>query len=135
MGGSIPGQVRTVKVQEQNGDNILSIDQDCNDYRRFYASRVRGDVEILDPVLPGVPVNQVNVYFTDARCELMAALPTVKGEQLAELYGKVCKPDACEVRWDGVNGNIVCLMPEKTFNVNGQTLTLTQLRQLIAQES
>lgn len=133
-GGSNPGSVRTVKIEEKDSFSILGMDQDKGEYRQFYANRVNGSVEVLDTVAP-VATRTISVHFTDARQQLHAAIDKADGEHLAVAFIGVLPKEATNVRFVSRTGTIEYEMPEPTFNVNGQTMTLTQLRELVAQHS
>jgi hypothetical protein len=135
MGGSQYGATRKVEVTEVFNYGILGKDFDRGmDFRHFDNCKARNP-RVIQGVTPQakVCVQVVSTPFNVALQELRNKLDQLTLEQLAEIFAlhrggtnpNVNKP-ACTVTYE---------TPVKTFNVNGQVLTLAELSELVKANS
>jgi hypothetical protein len=121
-GGSNPGSLRTLEVQENDGYSVLGLDKDKGEFRQFRINQA-SNVQVVSP-------GRVKaVYFVDARNHIKSAVEKLTGEQLAESYGKLVGAPA---RWNAVTASVEVTLPEPTVTVNGVVFNKAQLQKLLA---
>ena len=128
MGGSTPGSSRRVKVNNVSRHNMTGKDLNKDEYRTFNQNSVRGHIVVENPVV----TKTTAIHFVNARNEIMQAVNRATGEQLAAVYQVLfCKPS----KWNSYLASVEVETPVKTFNLDGKTVTVDELKKLVAENS
>lgn len=130
--GSNPGSIRTVEVSEIDGLHIKGVDLDINEPRCFLTYHIAPAVELIGNKNEdrAIPMRQVSVHFTNAAKEVVEA--TKMADSLALMYGALI---GRETVFNSKTGCLEYEVPQQTFVVNGEVLTLDELRQLVEKYS